>query len=115
MSGRAGSTYVRSGLVALAVVVVLGVLLNFFLLAPRAPGALDGPVVAQGIERALQFNANGQEATPPTVVCPTREPRRAGLTFTCHLRRGGGSTPVVVRETNAAGSFTFKVEAPAAG
>jgi hypothetical protein len=108
------STYLRSGLVALGVVAVIGVLINFLLLQHRSPGVLDGQVVAQGISQALQYDADGHSPVPPAVRCPTSEPLRTGLRFDCTL---GGSRPrtIVVTESNAIGSYTFRLAGPAGG
>lgn len=107
MSSGGRSTYLRSGLTALVVVLVVGVLMNYFLLKPRAPGVLDGQVVSQRISQAIQFNTR----TPlkGSIDCPAQEPQRAGLQFTCTLVAGSRRTPVTVHETDGHGDFTFHV------
>ena len=105
------STYVRSGLVALAVVVVIALLINFLLLQHRSPGVLDGQVVSQGLSQAIEFNETGHPA-PPHVTCPTSEPLRAGLTFTCTLDRNGVQVPILVTEHGNQGSFTYQLGKP---
>lgn len=108
MSTGKRSSYLRSGLVALGVLVVIGVAFNYLFIQSHRPGALYGPLVSDRISQGLQVDTH--TSTPPSVTCPAREPRRAGLTFTCTLVNAAGSTPVTVHETDGRGDFTFRVD-----
>lgn len=99
--------HLRLAVTALAVVVVIGVVVNFLLLQHRAPGVLDGQVVAQRIAQDIQFNRH--LTSPPAVRCPPSEPQRAGTRFACTATVGGRSVTVVVSERDSRGQFDFQV------
>ncbi|MGH9077627.1 MAG: hypothetical protein ACRDY0_09295 [Acidimicrobiales bacterium] len=105
------STYMRSGLVALAVLVLAGLAVNFGLLEHRSPGILDGQVVAERISEAMLFNEGTAGGGRPDLRCPAHEPLRGGLGFDCTLVR---PRPGVVRVTEEGdqGRFSFRVLAP---
>lgn len=107
------STYLRSGLVALLVLVVIGVLINFLLLTHRSPGVLDGQVVAERIAQGIQFDQHS--ALAPTVHCPTREALRAGNQFTCTLERRPYPVVIDVAVRDTSGDFTYRVTGERAG
>jgi hypothetical protein len=111
VTGQKRPSHLHRVVVALGVCVVIGVLINFFLLQSRPPGVLDGPVVAQDIAQSIQFTTH--VATAPTVRCPRQEPERRGTAFSCRLQPAPGAVPVpvTVSVTDDHGDFTFRVGA----
>ena len=103
----------RSGIAALAVLVVIGFLINFLFLSQRSPGVLDGPVVAERIAQSIQFNQH--TPAPPTVECPAREPLRADTAFTCTLERRPFPVVIDVSVRGTGGDFTYRVTGDHAG
>jgi hypothetical protein len=86
------------GAIALAALLILGVLFGAGDLQHRSPSTLSGSSVASEIALAIQ--AQGNTARTPTVTCPEREPVRAGFRFECTL---GGHPPrtLYVTEVNS--------------
>ena len=107
------STYLRSGVAALGVLVVIGILINLLLLTHRSPGVLDGQVVAERIAQGIQFDQH--TTLPPTVRCPLREALRAGNEFTCTLQRRPYPVVIDVRVRDSVGDFTYRVTSQRAG
>jgi hypothetical protein len=104
------SKHTRQVFAALAVCVAIGLLINFLLLQHRAPGALEGPSVAERISQGIQFNDH--LAAPPAIRCPATEPLRQGVTFRCSGYLGGRHVPITVMVASASGELTFQVAAP---
>jgi hypothetical protein len=96
------STYLRSGVIALAVVVVIGVLINLLLLERHTGSTVDGQEIAQDISQAIQAKTGA--ARPPQVACPGSLPS-AQTTFDCTLQEASG---LVIVEVHRSGStFTW--------
>jgi len=104
------STYLRSGAVALGVVVVIGVLINFFLLQRHTGSTVDGHEIAQELSQAIQ--ARTGVSTPPQVVCPSSLPE-SEPNFDCTLEKGAGR--VIVEVHRSGGSFTWDITNHPAG
>lgn len=67
--------------------------------------SLQGPVVAENLAFDLQSGGS-----PPTVHCPSEEPRRAGLRFYCTVSSPGHpSRRIEVTETSAKGGFRYRL------
>lgn len=72
----------------------------------QAPRVLSGPEVAAQVELGLQAELNS--VNQPYVTCPSSEPVKAGLTFTCFERPiGGPARPIPVSEIDAHGQLRF--------
>jgi Domain of unknown function (DUF4333) len=106
-SGRRGKGYFIPGLIALAVMVAAGGVVNFAGLDHAHPSNLAGNDVATFVAQGIQ--AQQGLAAPPTISCPPREPVRTGLSFTCTWQQVGGDRQVKVTETDARGQYRFSV------
>ena len=104
------SSYLRSGAVALAVVVVIGVLINFFLLQRHTGSTVDGQEVALDISRAIQAQTGA--TSQPQVGCPASLPK-TDVDFNCTLEKATGN--VVIQVHRSGGSFTWKITNRPAG
>ena len=104
------STYVRSGIVALVVVVVIGLLINLLLLQRHTGSTVDGQEVAQRISQGIQ--ANTGVTKPPQVDCPASLPQGES-DFDCTLEKGAGR--VVVEVHRRGGTLTWNVTNRPAG
>jgi hypothetical protein len=105
--GRRGKGYFVPGLIALAVMVAAGGVVNFAGLDHAHPSSLAGSDVSTFVAQGIQ--AEQGLAAPPTITCPTSEPVRTGLSFTCTWERAGGDRPVKVTETDSRGQYHFSV------
>jgi Domain of unknown function (DUF4333) len=99
------STYLRSGAVALVVVVVMGYLINLLLLQRHTGSTLDGHEVAQLVSQGIQ--AQSGSAEPPQVSCPPSIPIHQ-TNFNCTLEKGK-SRVVVQVQRDPAGRLSFTV------
>jgi hypothetical protein len=106
-SGRRGKGYFVPGLIALAVMVVAGGVVNFAGLDHAHPSTLAGSDVSTFVAQGIQ--AEQGLAAPPTITCPASEPVRTGLSFTCTWQRAGGDRPVKVTETDSRGQYHFSI------
>jgi len=104
------STYLRSGAVALGVVVVIGVLINFFLLQRHTGATVDGHEIAQELSQAIQ--AKTGVSSPPQVACPSALPK-SEANFNCTLVKG--PQRVLVQVHRSGGSFTWTITNHPAG
>jgi hypothetical protein len=94
-------------LIALAVMVVAGGVVNFAGLDHAHSATLAGRDVSTFVAQGIQ--AEQGLATPPTIACPASEPVRTGLSFTCRWVQATGDRRVTVTETDARGQFSFAV------
>lgn len=101
---RSTRGYFIPGMIALVVLAVGGGIANFGGLDHAAPKRLAGPDVETFLAQAIE-SSNGL-ASPPHIKCPSSEPVRDGLAFTCTWHRTGGDRPVRVTETGH-GQFHF--------
>jgi hypothetical protein len=104
------STYLRSGAVALGVVVIIGVLINFLLLQHHTGSTVDGGEISQRISQGIQFNTKASE--PPQVACPRSVPA-SETSFDCTLEKGSGR--VVIEVQRLSGRFTWTITNRPAG
>ncbi len=102
--------YLVPGLIALAVLAVIAVAIDVIGLQPSTPTTLAGPDVATLIAQGMQARSGASQ--PPQIRCPSAEPVRAGVQFTCQLDAVGGARTILVQETTGQGTFTWK-ELPA--
>ena len=99
--------YLGPGIIALVVLVVLALVINYAALSHPAPRAISGADAATLIAQGLQSEQNTSQ--PPSVTFPA-EPVRAGLTFRCELRHADGtSSVIVVTEVNGSGKLSFRL------
>jgi hypothetical protein len=104
VSGR--RAYLRSGIVALAVLVLIAIGVSVFALSPRSsPRSLSGAEVATDLSSAIQ--AQRHLSSPPDVRCPPSITLRQGDRFTCTLIEHPHPVIVEVTQTNSQGNFTF--------
>jgi hypothetical protein len=106
-SGRRGKGYFVPGLIALAVMVVAGGIVNFAGLDHAHPSSLAGRDVSTFVAQGIQ--AEDGLAAPPPITCPATEPVRVGLSFACTWQRVGGDRRVTVTETDSRGQYRFTV------
>jgi len=59
-------------------------------------------------ERAIAASILTQRHVRAKVTCPSRVPRRAGLTFTCTATLDVGTYPVLATEVNASGRIRYE-------
>lgn len=104
------STYLRSGAVALGVVVVIGVLINFFLLQRHTGSTVDGHEIALELSQAIQAQEGAK--SPPQVSCPSSLPK-SEINFNCTLVKGPARVIVAVHRSG--GSFTWNITNHPAG
>jgi hypothetical protein len=108
------STYLRSGVAALIVLVVIGLGINFLFLSPKTPShSLPGTEVAASLARSIQ--AQRRTSTPPDVQCPANIVLRAGATFTCVLIEKPHPVVIDVTQIDARGDFRLNVTGAAPG
>lgn len=93
-TGRRGKGYFLPGVIALLALLGLGLFVGAGDLDHRAPTSLDGTAIASQISLAIQADQNS--ASAPSIICPAKEPVRAGLQFDCTL---GGHPSKTVRVT----------------
>lgn len=98
--------YLVPGLIALAVLAVLAVLIDVIGLQHHAPRVLAGPDVATLIAQDMQTRDASRQ--PPQIRCPTSEPVRVGLRFTCEVENPSGNRTVRVEVTSSQGTFTWQ-------
>ncbi|MBO0692954.1 MAG: DUF4333 domain-containing protein [Acidimicrobiaceae bacterium] len=104
---RSKRGYFVPGLIAFVVLAAGGGIANFAGLDHAGPNRLAGPDVETFLAQAIQ--TKDALASPPRISCPSSEPVRPGLRFTCSWNRAGGDRPVSVTETDARGQFRFSV------
>ncbi|HET9691778.1 MAG TPA: DUF4333 domain-containing protein [Acidimicrobiales bacterium] len=111
-SGRGRRGYLVPGSIALVVLAVLAVVIDLVGLTHRTPDTLAGPDVATRIAQGIQAGAGDHRL--PQVSCPTSEPARAGVRFTCAELPPGGGAPITIQvtETGAASYTWHPVPAP---
>ena len=100
---------VRGGVGSLA---VLWIAATVMLVGCSSPPTLRSGDVEDQITSGLVTQVGGEF----TVVCPTSVPAEAGTTFTCTATdgSGGGTVTVIVTESDDAGGFDWRVQAPVA-
>jgi Domain of unknown function (DUF4333) len=104
------STYLRSGAVALVVLVVIGILINLFLLQRHTGSTVDGQEIAERISQGIQ--ANTGVTSPPQVRCPPSLPLSES-DFNCTLEKG--ATRVIIEVHRRGGTLTWNVTNRPAG
>jgi len=103
---RSRRGYFLPGVIALAALLGIGTAFGAGDLVHQAPRVLSGPEVASQVELGLQAELNS--VNQPYVTCPSSEPVKAGLTFTCFERpRSGPARPISVSEIDARGQLQF--------
>jgi hypothetical protein len=96
------------GAIALVVIAAIAVVIDLAGLQSHTPHVLVGREIATEISQQVQ--AIQGLSTPPQVLCPSREPLRAGLVFECNLLRSGrGAERIRVTETSKAGNFHIQL------
>lgn len=88
-------------MIAFGVLLLMAVAANYVMFQHRVPDTLNGADTARLVAEDLQ--ARRGLSTPPDVTCPSREPLRAGVSFTCDLTGPGGPETLRVTETNGRG------------
>ncbi len=100
--------YLGPGIIALGVLAIIAVIVNFVGLSPSSPRTLSRTDAATLISQGLQSQQGG--ASRPQVSCPANEPARAGMAFQCVLHHPDGSSqPIQVTETDSRGDLRFHV------
>ena len=111
--GRRG--YFLPGTIALLALLAIGGAVGAGDLSHPAPHTLSGNDVASEIALGIE-SAQGLRQ-PPSVSCPTAEPVRAGLRFTCTEAAGGGgggaARPVAVTEIDNRGHLRWSLPSAA--
>jgi hypothetical protein len=103
--------YFLPGIIALAFLVVLGVVLGGGDLQHPASSTVDGPAIAGQIAQAIQAVRNTHDT--PVVTCPAREPVRQGLRFQCSANGAGLDHQVVyVVESGDRGEVQWSLTPP---
>ncbi len=102
--------YWLPGLIALTFLILAALVINFVGLRHTDPRMLHGRDVETQLAENLQ--AVGGSAQPPEVSCPSSEPVRKGLVFTCVVHRGSGLSTLVVTETDNRGAYKYAPEGP---
>jgi hypothetical protein len=106
VSGR--RPYLRSGIVALAVLVLIAIGISVFTLSPSSsPHSLPGSEVASDLASAIQTQRH--LGSPPELRCPPSITLQQGGRFTCTLVQHPHPVIVEVTQTNSQGNFTFHV------
>ncbi len=96
------------GIIALVFLALVGAIFNFVLLTNRSPSSLAGRNVETLVAQGLQ--AQQHTGQPSQVHCPTTEPIRAGLRFTCTVSEAGWQRRVAITEIDGRGTFRWAVE-----
>jgi hypothetical protein len=98
--------YLRSGIVALVVLVLIAIGVSVFTLSPSSSRhSLPGSEVAADLATAIQSQRH--LSSPPDLRCPPSITLRQGDRFTCTLVEHPHPVIVEVTQTNSQGNFTF--------
>jgi hypothetical protein len=98
------------GLIALAALVIIGLILGAGDLSHPAYTSINGPDIEQQISQAMQVEQSA--GTAPDITCPRREPVRVGLTFDCTARTAHGQQVVHVTEIDNRGDIRWSPSPP---
>lgn len=99
------------GLIALAALVLIGLILGAGDLSHPADRSINGDDIAQQISQGIQVQEKA--ASPPEVTCPGREPVHPGLAFECTSRSANGLQVVYVTEIDDRGEIRWSLTPPA--
>jgi hypothetical protein len=98
------------GFIALAALVIIGLLFGAGDLSHPAYTSINGPDIEQQISEAMQAEQNS--ANPPDVSCPRREQVKLGLAFDCTARTPSGQQVVHVTEIDNRGEIRWSLSPP---
>jgi hypothetical protein len=99
--------YLLPGAIALAVLVIIGVVVGAGDIQHSAPTSLYGKDVASNLSGGIETEQGWH--TAPQLMCPPVEPARQGLEFQCTLVHDGNRQTVDVYEVNNHGNLRWSL------
>lgn len=106
-AGGAKRGYFIPGMIALAVLLVGGGIVDAAAFSHGSPHRLPGPLISAQI--ADNYQGNHGLASPPPVRCPGDEPVTAGHHFTCQLLRANAAPLAVSVTETGGGQVSYQV------